>query len=95
MAKPEDILMLIEDADTMLAFDLSIIASPYARSKIPEYWVIDLNDRAIFVDWEPAEAVYKSVLCVREPNSVSPLSKPGISTLVSTFLPNINIEGGR
>ena len=91
LAKPEDIALLIEVSDTTLAFDLGIKASLYARSEIPEYWVIDLNDRAIFVHREPAEGVYKSVVCVREPNSVSPLSKPGVSTLVSTFLPNINI----
>ena len=87
MAKPTDIAMLIEVSDSTLAFDLGLKANLYARSEIPEYWVIDLNDRAIYVHRSPVNGKYESVNLVREPGKVSPLSKPEISTLVSEFMP--------
>ena len=84
----QDIAMLIEVSDSTLAFDLGLKANLYARSEIPEYWVIDLNDRAIYVHRSPVNGKYESVNLVREPGKVSPLSKPEISTLVSEFMPD-------
>ncbi len=79
--------MLIKVSDTTLAFDLGIIASLYSRSGISEYWVIDLNEREIYVHRAPQEGNYTSVNKVVEHNTVSSLSKPEISTLVSEFMP--------
>ena len=87
LAKPDDIALLIEVSDSTLAFDLGVKASLYARSGISEYWVIDLNERAIYVHRTPQEGSYTSVKKVVEHNTVSSLSKPEISTLVSEFMP--------
>lgn len=48
-----DIAILIEVADTSLEFDRSIKGAVYARSKIAEYWIINLLDRTVEVHTRP------------------------------------------
>ncbi|HEU0079512.1 MAG TPA: Uma2 family endonuclease [Longimicrobiaceae bacterium] len=47
--KPADVLLLIEVADTSLAIDRTRKADLYAAAGIPEYWVVDIERRRIFV----------------------------------------------
>lgn len=47
------IALLIEVADTTLAFDLGRKARIYARAGVPEYWVADVNGRVIHQLWRP------------------------------------------
>ena len=41
---PEDILLIIEVADSSLSFDRTIKASLYAEFGIPEYWILNLQE---------------------------------------------------
>jgi len=50
---PNDILLLIEVADTSLEYDKEIKLSRYASSKIKEVWIINLADNIIEVYREP------------------------------------------
>ncbi len=42
--RPEDVLLIIEVADTSLAYDRDIKVPLYARAGIPEVWLVDLNE---------------------------------------------------
>lgn len=53
-AKPEDILLLIEVADTTLETDTSVKKALYARSGISDYWVVDIQHRRVLVYRRPA-----------------------------------------
>ena len=44
---PEDVLLLIEVADTTLMKDIRIKVPLYAKAAIPEVWIIDLKDDVI------------------------------------------------
>ncbi len=46
---PTDVLLLIEVADTSLAVDRTQKADLYAAAGIPEYWVVDVDRRRVFV----------------------------------------------
>jgi Uma2 family endonuclease len=46
---PADILLLVEVADTTLSRDLGRKARIYASGGVSEYWVVDLNNRALYV----------------------------------------------
>jgi Uma2 family endonuclease len=48
------ILLAIEVADLTLSFDLATKARLYAAG-IPEYWVLDVNDRRFIVHREPID----------------------------------------
>ncbi|HEX2172260.1 MAG TPA: Uma2 family endonuclease, partial [Dehalococcoidia bacterium] len=52
--RPEDVLLVLEVADTSLAFDLEVKLPLYARARIPEVWVVDLNDDCVQVYRNPA-----------------------------------------
>lgn len=54
----EDVLCLIEVADTTLRKDREVKLKLYAESGIPEYWIVNLNDHSIEVYTEPRGGEY-------------------------------------
>ena len=53
-----DVLLLIEQSDTSLAYDLGPKAELYARHGIRDYWVIDLKTQRITVHRDPSPDGY-------------------------------------
>jgi Uma2 family endonuclease len=51
--RPENILLAVEVADSTLPMDLSKKAELYARVGIPDYWVLDPENRQMIVHREP------------------------------------------
>lgn len=58
---PEDVLVLIEVADTSLAYDREDKLPLYARFEIAEVWIVDLNANIIERYTEPSENGYRLV----------------------------------
>jgi Uma2 family endonuclease len=56
---PEDVLLLIEVADTSLASDRDVKLPLYARVGIAEVWLVDLNADSIERHTEPSENGYR------------------------------------
>jgi Uma2 family endonuclease len=56
----QDVLLLIEVADTSLAADRSWKRDKYAAAGIPEYWVVNIQARQVEVFSGPASGKYKS-----------------------------------
>jgi Uma2 family endonuclease len=56
-AHPTTALLVIEVADSSLAFDRTRNARVYARAGIPEYWIINVEERCIEVHRDPAADV--------------------------------------
>lgn len=73
---PADIAWLIEVSDSTLRFDLTIKARLYARSRIPDYWVLDLVNRRIIVHREPRQGEYGSVTVYGASEGVASLAAP-------------------
>ena len=50
--------LIVEVADTTLSYDLTTKAELYATAGVPEYWVLDLNNRqlVVFRDAQPLAA---------------------------------------
>jgi Uma2 family endonuclease len=57
-ALPQDILLLVEISDTTLRTDLGRKARIYANAGVHEYWVIDLNNRTIYIHRSPCGGAY-------------------------------------
>lgn len=55
---PEQILLIIEVADTSLKDDLTDSTSRYARHGVRDYWVVDANAREIHVHRDPKDGAY-------------------------------------
>jgi Uma2 family endonuclease len=60
-ARAEDVLLLIEVADSSLAYDRSTKLRLYAEAGIPEYWVVDCNSEVIEIYRDPSPEGYRDV----------------------------------
>lgn len=91
---PRTALLIVEIADTSLAYDTGEKASLYAAAGIADYWVIDVNDYRLhlFRDPQPDPAAkygasYKDVRVLTRADAVAPLAAAANSALVGDFLP--------
>ena len=57
-AGPQDVLLLIEVADSSLHFDRTVKLPLYARSNIAEVWIVDLKTRVLATYREPGADGY-------------------------------------
>jgi Uma2 family endonuclease len=87
---PEDILLLVEVSNTTLQFDRSVKAAIYARTGVPEYWVLDVNGRTLDVHRQPSPVGYGSITRFTDVDAVSPLAAPDASLPIADFLPPIS-----
>ena len=55
---PGDTLLVIEVADSSLAYDLHEKAPRYARAMVPEVWVVDLEAEVVRVFTQPGRSGY-------------------------------------
>ena len=69
---PEDILLLIEVADSSLRFDQDIKLPLYARHGIPEVWIVDLDQQRLEVYRRPVEGKYLDKLCPERGEIIAP-----------------------
>lgn len=75
---PEDILLVIEVAETSLAYDRGKKAALYAEAGIPEYWVADAVGEAVEVYREPDGQRYRKLARLTGTATVSPLAFPDV-----------------
>jgi Uma2 family endonuclease len=85
--EPGDLDLVVEIADTSLAFDLSVKAALYARAGIVEYWVLDLTGRRLIVHRDPEGAKYRSVISYNQDEGLAPLASPDSTFPIRTAFP--------
>ena len=76
---PGDTLLVIEVADTSLAYDRGVKAPLYAESGIADYWIVNLQDRTVEVHRDPAGGRYAEMRTVRPGGSLDVLLLPGLA----------------
>ena len=84
---PTTALLVVEVAETSLAFDRSVKQALYARSGIPEYWIVDLEDRALEIYRSPHGSDYRERRTLSEADSVAPVARPEAAIAVADLLP--------
>jgi Uma2 family endonuclease len=78
VALADDVLLLVEIADSSLEFDRTTKIPLYAFHQIPEVWLVDLQNRLLTVFREPTGELYRNVLTTGAPSQVEPLRLPDI-----------------
>ncbi|MDQ4076367.1 MAG: Uma2 family endonuclease [Chloroflexota bacterium] len=58
--RPDDVLLLVEVADTSLDYDRGVKLPRYARAGIPEVWLVDVSGNVVEQYTEPRGAQYES-----------------------------------
>jgi Uma2 family endonuclease len=76
---PEDVLLVVEVADTTLAYDRRVKVPLYARAGIPEVWVVNLPKGIIEGYSRPDRETYAEVKKVNRGQDLSPLLIPAVT----------------
>lgn len=56
---PSDMLLVIEIADSSLDYDRDVKSRIYAEAGVPEYWLVDLDDRGVTCCTDPRGGAYQ------------------------------------
>ncbi len=75
--RPDNVLLVVEVADTTLTYDRDIKLPLYARHGIPEAWLVDLENRRLHVFTSPSEAGYLESRSLARPGSLATTALPG------------------
>jgi Uma2 family endonuclease len=84
---PNDVLLVVEIADSTLKKDCEVKDKLYARSNIPDYWVIDVKNDQVHIFRTPTPTGYASHLILSASQAVSPLAFPEVVLPISQILP--------
>ncbi len=90
---PSTATLIVEISRSSLKYDRTTKQRLYASMGVPDYWVLDVDNRQLIVHRAPTKGAgeqareYQDVNIVRETGSVSPLEKPDASFAVADMLP--------
>jgi Uma2 family endonuclease len=80
---PADVFLLVEVADSTLAYDAQVKLPLYARHGIPEVWLVDLPNQQLVAHSDPTPTGFLQVQTLAVLSVVSPLSLPGVTVDLS------------
>jgi Uma2 family endonuclease len=83
---PEDVLLLIEVADSSVTYDLNVKAPLYARYNIPEYWLVDLGRQYVTVFRQPSPEGYRSMQVHERGVTLTLADLPDVTVTVDEIL---------
>jgi Uma2 family endonuclease len=76
---PEDVLLVVEVAESSLAYDAEVKVPLYAHYAIPEVWLIDLQHERVEIHREPGSGGYRTILRPENSECISPLLLPQVN----------------
>ena len=85
-ATAEDVLLIIEVADSTLQLDREVKLARYAAAGIPEVWIANLRARQVEGFSDPVDGAYRSRRVVTAEGRISPQAFPDVSLAVGDFL---------
>jgi Uma2 family endonuclease len=83
---PDDVLLVVEVADTTASSDRRVKLPKYAAAGIPEAWLVNLPRNSIEVHREPRDGRYQQVTVYRRGDMVSLLAFPDVTVAVDAIL---------
>ena len=81
-----DVLLVIEVADTTVAYDRDVKVPLYARSGVPETWLVDLSAERIVVYRDPLADAYTDLRVAFRGDALAPLRFPSAVLSVEAIL---------
>ncbi len=87
-ATAADVLLLIEVSDTTAEVDRRVKVPLYARSAVPEVWLVDLQQETVTIYLDPAPTGYRTARVVRRGENLAPGAFPDHPLVVADILPD-------
>ncbi len=75
----EDVLLVIEVAESSLSYDRGEKADLYAEAGIADYWVVNVPARTIDVHRDPQDGRYRTVRSFAGSDELRPLCEPNLA----------------
>jgi Uma2 family endonuclease len=82
----EDVLLIIEVADSSVEYDRNVKLPLYAKAGISETWIANLRDDGIEVCSQPANGAYQKVRFTNRDEAISPEALPNLVITVEEIL---------
>lgn len=86
LPQPADVLLVIEVADSSLAYDRTVKMPLYAQAGIAEAWIVNLIDRWIEVYRDPSPAGYTTMLKILPGRAIAPQAFADVIIVVDDLL---------
>jgi Uma2 family endonuclease len=83
---PNDILLIVEIAESSAGYDRTVKARVYASAGIREYWLVDLQHRSLSQYTEPQGDAYRQVRQYAAGESIAPEALPHCVLAIDLFL---------
>jgi len=83
LPRADEVLLIVEVADTTLRYDREIKIPLYARNGIPEVWLIDVEGQTLTVFETPAVGRYRDEHRVQPSGALTPKALPGVEVDLS------------
>ena len=80
---PQQVLLLIEVAESSLRKDRYLKRDIYAEAGVPEYWLVDLTTMTVEVYAAPSDGAYAKVERLRDGDVLRPALLPGVAISVA------------
>ncbi|MBI1735450.1 MAG: Uma2 family endonuclease [Candidatus Rokubacteria bacterium] len=80
--EPDDVFLLIEVAETSLAYDRGVKRDLYARAGIAEYWIVDTDAETVEVFRRPAAGGYGETRRMTRDDTIAPSAFPDVTIRV-------------
>lgn len=85
-ARPSDVLLAIEVADSRVSYDRTVKLALYARKHIRELWLVDIPAEVVDVYRRPTAAGYREHHRLERGRRIAPLAFPRLSVRVNEIL---------
>lgn len=84
--RADDVLLIVEVADSSLEFDRDVKGPLYAENGVREYWIVNLADECIELHRDPQDGVYRDVRSAGRDETVGILAFPQVELRVDDIL---------
>ena len=84
---PHAAVLVVEVAESSLAYDRGDKALLYARAGFLDYWIVNLIERRVEVHRDPTPAGYRSRVSLAARDEIAPLAAPTARIAVGALLP--------
>ncbi len=86
LPEPQDVLLLIEVADSSLTYDRRTKLPLYARAGIADVWLVDADSGRVEVHRSPAGGRYRDARSPARGESFAPLAFPDVAVTLADLL---------
>lgn len=81
-----DVLLLVEVAQSSLAYDRKVKLPLYARHGVPEVWIVNLGESVVEVYRNPKDETYQDATTATRGDTLEPALLPGLRIAVTEVL---------